>query len=186
MFISIMMLALSVCMDSFGIGFTYGLRKIKIPLLSICIITLCSSSVLFLSMYFGTLLTKFFSTEQTKMVGGCILIGIGFISIVNLFRKNNLSAETVDLDQSGIITGKEAVLLGFLMSMDSFAAGVGAAFIGFSPFLTITVISLLNVWLLFFSVKLGELSSNRDIIKKLTFLPGMLLIIFGVLKILKP
>jgi hypothetical protein len=39
---------------------------------------------------------------------------------------------------------------------------------------------------LFFSVKLGELSSNRDIIKRLSFLPGMLLIIFGVLKILKP
>jgi putative Mn2+ efflux pump MntP len=186
MFLSLMMLALSVSMDSFGIGFTYGLRKIKIPLLSICIITLCSSSVLFLSMYFGTLLTKFFSTEQTKMVGGCILIGIGFISIVNLFRKNNLSAETVDLDQSGIITGKEALLLGFLMSMDSFAAGVGAAFIGLPPLLTITVISFFNVWLLFFSVNLGELSSNRDIIKRLTFLPGMLLIIFGVLKILKP
>jgi putative sporulation protein YtaF len=70
MFTSLMMLAFAACMDSFGIGFTYGLRKMKIPLLSICIITLCSSSVLFLSMYFGTLLTKFFSTEQTEMVGG--------------------------------------------------------------------------------------------------------------------
>jgi putative Mn2+ efflux pump MntP len=186
MFISLMMLAFAVCMDSFGIGFTYGLRKMKIPLLSICIITLCSSSVLFLSMYFGTLLTKFFSTEQTEMVGGCILIGIGFISIVNLFRKSNPSAETVDLDQSGVITGKEALLLGFLMSMDAFAAGIGAAFIGFPPFFTTTVIAFFNVWLLFFSVKLGELSSNRDIIKRLSFLPGMLLIIFGVLKILKP
>jgi putative sporulation protein YtaF len=117
-----MMLAFAVCMDSFEIGFTYGLRKMKIPLLSICIITLCSSIVLFLSMHFGTLLTKFFSTEQTEMVGGCILIGIGFISIVNLFRKSNSSAETVDLDQSGIITGKEAWLLGLLMSIDAVAA----------------------------------------------------------------
>lgn len=39
---SLLLLAFALSLDGFGVGITYGLRKMKIPLLSVLIISLCS------------------------------------------------------------------------------------------------------------------------------------------------
>ena len=53
----IIALAFAVSLDSFGVGTTYGLRKIRIPLVSTVIIAGCSGAVLSMGMCMG----KFFS-----------------------------------------------------------------------------------------------------------------------------
>lgn len=58
--VSILLLALAVSLDSFSVGFTYGLRKMKIPLKAIIVIAFCSGTVMFISMLIGSFLTKFF------------------------------------------------------------------------------------------------------------------------------
>ena len=53
---SIILLALAVSLDSFSVGFTYGLRKMRIPFKSIAIIACCSAMTLTIAMLLGHLL----------------------------------------------------------------------------------------------------------------------------------
>ena len=58
---SIILLALAVSLDSFSVGFTYGLRKMRIPFKSIAIIACCSALTLTISMLIGHLLQQVLS-----------------------------------------------------------------------------------------------------------------------------
>ena len=52
---SLVLLALAVSLDSFSVGFTYGLRKMRIPFKSILIIACCSAVTLMIAMLIGHL-----------------------------------------------------------------------------------------------------------------------------------
>jgi putative sporulation protein YtaF len=80
--ISLLLLALAVSMDGLGVGITYGLRRIHIPLKSILIISLCSGAVVLISMLVGTWLSTLFSFRIASFVGAGILILIGCWSLV--------------------------------------------------------------------------------------------------------
>lgn len=57
--------------------------------------------------------------------------------VINILKK----PMSADFDNSGTITGVEAIVLGFALSLDAFGAGIGASMLGYSPlFLTIAVI----------------------------------------------
>ena len=56
--VSLLALALAVSLDGFGVGVTYGLRGIRIPLASIAIIAVCSGAVIWLSMLAGGFLSE--------------------------------------------------------------------------------------------------------------------------------
>ncbi|WP_372636321.1 manganese efflux pump, partial [Cohnella sp.] len=47
--VSLLLLALAVSLDGFGVGVTYGLRGIRVPWVSIAIIAACSGLMLFIS-----------------------------------------------------------------------------------------------------------------------------------------
>ncbi len=67
---------------------------------------------------------------------------------------------SADFDQSGTITGIEALMLGFALSLDSFGAGIGAAMLGFSPiYLAITVAIMSSLFVLL-GIKSGTFSIN--------------------------
>ncbi len=89
-----------------------------------------------------------------------------------------------DLDQSGQINGKEAIWLGFALAMDSFGAGVCIALMGFS-ILWVSVCTLTFAFLLvtagyFWGGRAGENPAYR----KLKLVPGIMLITFGMIRIL--
>lgn len=84
--VSLLLVALAVSLDSFSVGFTYGLRKMKIPLKAIIVIACCSGAVMFLSMLIGGFLTKFFPVYVTEKLGGLILVGIGAWVLYQFFR----------------------------------------------------------------------------------------------------
>lgn len=86
-FISLLALALALSLDGFGVGITYGLRRTKIPLLSIVVISICSGLVIALSMQVGVFLSHVVSPDAASIVGAVILIGIGAWSLLQLIRK---------------------------------------------------------------------------------------------------
>src|SRR3954471_4376535 len=159
---SLLLLAFALSLDSFSVGFTYGLRKMVLPLKSVLIIATCSAISLMIAMSIGHGLEKILSPGITASLGGFILIALGAWVLYQFFRpekekdsdlleheklivnfeirslgiainilKKPMSA---DFDQSGTITGIEALMLGFALSLDSFGAGIGAAMLGYSPF----------------------------------------------------
>ncbi|UPK45861.1 manganese efflux pump [Paenibacillus pabuli] len=95
-FISLLALALALSLDGFGVGITYGLRRTKIPLLSIVVISICSGLVIALSMQVGVLLSHVVSPDVASIVGAVILIGIGAWSLLQLIRKRGKEQQETD------------------------------------------------------------------------------------------
>ncbi len=102
-FTSLAVLAIAVSLDSFGVGMTYGLRKIKIPLLSVLIISCCSGIVIWLSMGVGHWLTSYVSSTMASSIGASILIAIGCFALVQYFRgrkQQGIEHHTVENNQT--------------------------------------------------------------------------------------
>ncbi|TNJ61832.1 sporulation membrane protein YtaF [Paenibacillus hemerocallicola] len=109
-FLSLAILALAVSLDGFGVGVMYGLRKIRIPLVSIAIISVCSGLVIFTSMQIGAFAAKFLSPAVAKSTGAVILIGIGVWAIVQMWRQrpDNGSSDDADTGPGGAAAGQSA------------------------------------------------------------------------------
>ncbi|MGQ3478993.1 MntP/YtaF family protein [Paenibacillus sp. TY11] len=102
---ALLLLAFALSLDSFGVGVTYGLRKMKIPLLSIAIISVCSGLVIGISMQLGALLSHVLSPVYTTVFGAVILICIGCYSLIQaLHRKEDLTEDSVEAPRGLLLT----------------------------------------------------------------------------------
>jgi len=99
--------------------------------------------------------------------------------VIEILRRPQIA----DVDRSGIITASEAVLLGCALSLDSFGAGLGAAMVGFSPFITALIIGVSSGLFLLGGMKLGFRFSTWRAMQNLSILPGIMLIVMGILKL---
>lgn len=217
---SLLMLAIAVSIDGFGVGITYGMRRIKIPVHSVVIITACSAFVILVAMYIGGWLAYFLAPSVTHYIGGTILIGIGLWAMYNIRRQQNSNAEAeeeptpvadganpqsvlaieikslglviqilkrptkADIDHSGTISGVEAMFLGLALSLDAFGAGIGAALMGYTPWLTALLIGVASCVFILSGLKLGFVYANARWMKRMTYMPGILLILCGLFKLL--
>ncbi|WP_025691906.1 MntP/YtaF family protein [Paenibacillus zanthoxyli] len=81
---SLLLLGFALSLDGFGVGITYGLRKLRIPLPSVLIISLCSGVVMGVSMQVGVLLAKVVSPHIASLIGAVIILLMGCWSLVQL------------------------------------------------------------------------------------------------------
>lgn len=237
---SLLFLAFAVSLDSFGVGVMYGLRKIRIPLLSVAIISCCSGFIIYASMQIGVLMSRFVHPETARYIGALILMGIGVWAVVQMVAGKKDDAEDAleasaadvtagesqpeggpfgeagtlaaaaptareivyielkrfglviqilrtpsmaDMDRSGNISPYEAVLLGLALSLDAFGAGIGAALLGFTPWLTASVIALASGVFLGTGLTIGLRYAEIKWMRKLSILPGFVLILMGIMKL---
>jgi putative sporulation protein YtaF len=82
-FFSLLTLAIAVSLDSFGVGVAYGVRRIRVPLGSFAIITLCTAFTLVLAVFAGEMIAAVLSPELTQALGGVLLVGIGLVAVLN-------------------------------------------------------------------------------------------------------
>ena len=71
--LEILLLVLSVSLDSFIASISYGSSKIKIPLISALIVDIISSSMLGISLVFGSFLQNYISINIAKLFSFIIL-----------------------------------------------------------------------------------------------------------------
>jgi putative Mn2+ efflux pump MntP len=229
---SLLLLAFAVSLDGFGVGVTYGLRRIRIPLLSIVIIAFCSGLVVWLSMQIGAVLSGYMPPVTAKWIGAVLLMLIGGFALLQLWQRRHAEVEDeahaeqvastvqsleadahgqkttastivilelkrlgiviqilrtpqmADVDRSGIISSSEAILLGFALSLDSFGAGLGAAMVGFNPVLTALAISLSSGLFLLAGMRLGFRFAGWRGMRALSVLPGIMLIVMGLIRLI--
>lgn len=222
-YVSIVLLAFAVSLDSFGVGLNYGLRRIKIPKTSILIIAGFSGMMMFVSMLLGALIAPILPEQYASWTGGAILIIIGLWAFIQMRRQKEHGEEhqdsslfkteqpvpgpkrvlhlefrrlgivieilrtpsTADIDRSGTITSGEAVLLGTALALDAFGAGIGAAFIGLTPWLTAPMIAMFCAIFLWLGYGAGQIASHIAWLRKLSFLPSVILIVLGLSKLLQ-
>lgn len=201
-FFSIIMLGLAVSLDGFGVGFAYGLRRLRIPLYSLFIICLSSALSVFISMEAGSLITRIIQVQVGSILGGTMLVGVGFLIIrqalgtgasndaatceedhtrgFSLLSSTLREPSLADFDSSGVITGKEAVFLGVALAMDAFGAGFGAAMMGFDPMLTSAVVGITKLFLLSSGIFLGRRCGGTFSGEKAPVLAGVVLMAIGL------
>ncbi len=203
-YMGLLFLVSAVSMDGFVVGMTYGLRNIRVPFPAICIIMICSGTVVFLAMTIGTAFRSVISPDFTSKIGGVILICIGLFSIWNSLRsRRDLSAEEMaedtskktnftsnissvistpskaDINQSGRISMSEALLLGVALSMDAFGAGFGASMLGYTALMTTIFIAFMSGAFLFAGIHVGAIFAQYSIMRKLVYVPAAILIAIG-------
>ncbi|PWA05459.1 sporulation membrane protein YtaF [Pueribacillus theae] len=204
--LALLLLAIAVSLDGFGVGFTYGLRKMKIPFRSLMIIASCSALVLLSAMGIGSIIGGWISPHLAESLGGVILILIGAWMIYRLKHPNGKKSKNnqmivnfeikslgiviqvlekpmvADFDESGTITGIEALILGLALSMDAFGAGISAALLGYSPlFLAISIACMSSIFVLS-GMKCGLILSKIKWMERFSLIPGVLLIVLGIFK----
>lgn len=204
-YMGLFFLVIAVSLDGFGVGITYGMRKVLVPIHALCIIMLCSGVIVLASMTLGTALLSFISPGIAKIIGGVILIFIGCFSLFNTikpklkflhteekemenrlhhFKKVLLTPDSADLDSSGTISSGEALLLGIALALDAFGAGLGASMLGYSAILTAVLVACMSGMFLFCGIKIGMLLSKNKQLQRLTLLPPFLLIGLGIFNLI--
>lgn len=213
--------AVALSLDGFGVGIAYGIRKIRIPVSSLVIIGLTSSTAVGISMFFGHLVAKYVSTRLAGIAGALILIAMGCRMLLQAWSCNNKRISvteaggagneelktipilnfkikslglviqilreptTADIDKSGHISVKEALLLSLALAVDALVAGFGAAMAGFRPILTPFVVGPFSAFWVALGVYIGKRYAAKWLGGRAAVLPGWVLICLGVARVMK-
>lgn len=162
--------AASSSIDNLGVGISYGIRGIRIGLLSNLIMAVVCFACSEAGILFGGWLSAVLPGIMPVVIGAFLLTIIGFrIILMAIPRKSRVGSESAageqkkgnplenmlqnpekaDVDRSGEIGAGEAVVLGFALSANAVTNGLGAGLLGLSP-LAISIAaaagSFVTVW----------------------------------------
>ncbi|EGT3616636.1 sporulation membrane protein YtaF [Clostridium perfringens] len=200
-FLSIILFVVAASLDILVVSFAYGLKNIKINSSSTLIIASISALGTLISMLLGKLFLDAIPLKLGDIIGGLVLLGIGFYSIYSYFKEKkslpsnneeNSSSpifilenpEIADKDKSGNIDFKESLALAIALSLNNFGLGIGASISGLNiPFTTITtlIVSLIFISLGFClpkKIKSKKLAAKSNLISGVIIILLSLFIIF--------
>lgn len=213
MFLTYLFLALSLSIDSIGIGITYGLRNTRIPILSKLILFFISIFFTTISLMLGNLITKFLPDYIVTFIGSFILIFIGIWILFQIFHTSTKKECSInsnepkiyslfikflgitiqiikepkssDLDNSKIIDWKEACFLGIALSIDSISVSFGSGITGLSSFCFPILVASFHMLFLFIGKFLGhKISGIQKFPENIcNIISGFLLIIIGITRL---
>ena len=202
----LLLLVIAVSIDGLGVGISYGIQKIRVPLLALAIIMICSGTTVFTAMTIGSGLKHFISPNISEKFGAFILIFLGCFNLYHLFRAKRremqsssnttdstvlgdvkkviISPQQADLDRSGTISKHEAILLGMALALDAFGAGFAASLLHYSPLITAGLVTFMSGGFLLLGLKIGLLLSKKKNNKIISFFPSLLLIFIGLFNLI--
>lgn len=214
MFLHCILLAFCSTLDSFGIGITYGLKNTHILFSAKIILFLCCFLMALLSLFLGNCFSSIFSDYITNLFGSLILVFIGSFFILSSLKKdrpreNKKTIEKVtpkvyqffirflgitiqiirnpinsDFDHSNHIDGKEAIFLGFALSLDTIGIGISSSMLTIPFFFFPFCVSIFQLFFLSFGNFLGrKIQTISNIPENIwSILAGFLLIFIGFTK----
>ena len=193
--------ALAVSLDTFLAAAAYRSSNIRIPPLSVLVISIVSAAVLGLSLGFSGILTSVIDPKLCRTAGMIILIVIGTATIFKSFIRSlikkiagndaplrvcgfglavsiYLDETAADVDRSKILSAKEAAILAAASSLDSAAIGINYGLSGISPLVT----ALFTVACTAFAIVLGSAAAKKisSLRHDFSWTGGVLLIILAI------
>lgn len=102
-------MANALSLDGFGVGLTYGLRRIRIPAGPMAVITLCTVLAMGISMLFGSWVMSWLRFIPATVLGGLILVGLGLFQSIRAWRRYRGKKEDAD-ETSSELFGHEKVI----------------------------------------------------------------------------
>jgi len=206
--LAILLFALAVSGDGFMVGIAYGIKKIRIPILSLLVIAMASTLAVTASMILGKGISCFITPQWTSSIGAGIIILIGLYFLLQAARHKIFSLEhdvedpllslninslgiiiqilkkpsTADFDSSGEISVKEAFFLGLALAMDALGAGVGLAMTGMNILLTAISVGMLKFTLVSCGLTVGSKFQNERWQGVNALLTGLILLAIGIIE----
>lgn len=192
--ITILLLALTLSLDSFFTSISYGINNIKISKTINFIISSIGTILLGITLFFTNFLSGFLSNSFCIFSSFIILFSLGCYrifeqSIKNFLKNRNnrffkvyIDETTADFDQSHELSIKESIILGIVLSLDSIGSGIG---IGLSPEQPIILLFFTFLFTILF-IRTGCLLGKK-IIKKVPnigWISGLLLILLSFLRLI--
>lgn len=203
-----LILVLSLCIDTFVTSIVYSSNKIKIPVVSGLIIDTICSLFLAISLFFGYLIKDFIPINIASTISFLLLLILGVYRLFEAFFKNlikkyydkgspltfkifefkfilQIYADEVkaDLDESKILSPKEAFFLAVALSLDSLTVGFGCSIGSVNYLATVLLSFLVGALLLVLGGYVGrKISKNSNL--NLSWLSGVLLIILAFIRII--
>lgn len=198
-------IAAALSIDALILGFTYGIRKIKIPFISKGLIFMISFVCCFISSAVGKNIITIFPDNAGKILSIIMLFGLGvYMTASNFIEKeinNNrkkyhiaskvfgititIIKDPVSGDQNNSLKIEclEAVYIGIALSLDSVGIGFGSGFFEKSIYLFPTLVGGFQTLMVCIGAIIGKSFSAFNLNKKfLSLVPGIILIILSVIK----
>jgi len=184
-------LGVSTNVDNLGVGVAYGMKRIRIGMMSNVLIAFFNASATFLSMVAGESISSFLPTKISGYAGNCIIILIGIWGLMNTFgfwgsdvektpsgepqEVVNLdyiaqNPEVLDVDGSGHINTRESLPLAFALSITNLGTGIGAGLAGFSVGFLVLIMFIFSI----VGISLGYFLGNKFSLKLPGRWPGIL------------
>lgn len=206
--IVMVMFALAVSADGFMVGLSYGLNKIRIPVISLLVIALASCMAVTTSMLVGQGLMLYLQPRGAANIGALVIIAVGVYFLLTAFREkiNSLEVEEqepfitfsirflgiivqilkepsrADFDASGEISAREAFFLGLALALDALGAGVGVAMTGFNILYTAITVGVVKFIVVNLGIILGHRVSSQRLQSISWWVPGLVLICLGFME----
>jgi putative Mn2+ efflux pump MntP len=180
MLLSYIILAISVSIDSFGIGITYGIKKTHIYTISKIIMFIISFIITFIAVNLGAILSKYISYGLANFISSAVLVCMGFWVAYKAIRKKEAIASNLDTLQK--IEWKDAIYLSFILSIDAICVGVCGGAMGYSPFIFSLLATTFQLIFLCLGKFLGEKITLISFIPENTWsiLSGIMLVCVGI------
>ncbi|MFJ7971610.1 manganese efflux pump [Psychrobacillus sp. NPDC096389] len=181
--ITIVLIGIAANLDNLGIGLAYGAKQTKIPIGSNLMIALISMCVTYVAVFTGGAFTAYISPSVANFWGSFLLCLIGLWTLWSSRVSNkhsNKDPKKFDKDNNSIISLKEAVLLGFILSINCLASGIGIGANGISAIWTVISIGFFSILTVGLGSHFGYLLMKTFIGKYSTIISGCLLIFIGV------
>ncbi|MCK9478293.1 MAG: hypothetical protein M0R40_02165 [Firmicutes bacterium] len=178
-FITNIMLAVSLSVDALGIGVAYGLKGVKIPITAKIIIFAASFVIATLCELLGQYLLSILLPFVIKAIGIVILLAVGVYTVFS-------DPFSYDADKSLDIDLSEAFFMGIALSIDSVGVVIGNTAIGGALNILPLAISICQFGFLSIGQKIGSKIMLRGKLgyRSLSVLTGAIIIIIAVFRIM--
>lgn len=197
--LSALLFSISSNLDNIVVGIAYGIKKIKIGVIANIIIAAVTTIGTFLSMSVGSYISTFLPQSVTNALGAVVIIFLGIyfvaqsiIKLRNNTKSNELAlkditdmieyAEKSDLDDSGNINIKEALLIAFGLTFNNLGTGVAASITGVSIQFTVIATFILSIITIIIGEAIGNHILGEILGKYAPLISGILLIILGIIE----
>jgi putative sporulation protein YtaF len=199
--LSALLFSLSSNLDNVVVGIAYGIKKIRIGIFANLIIAFITSTGTFLSMSVGAYISKFLPHSVANSLGAGVIIILGvyfvtqsIIKLINNTKSKELAlknitdmieyAEKSDLDNSGNINIKEALLVAFGLTFNNLGTGVAASITGVSIQFTVISTFILSIFTIISGEAVGKQVLGKFFGKYAPLFSGILLIMLGIIEFL--
>lgn len=186
--ISALLFGISANIDTFVLGFSYGIKKQHIPLLTNLILSFITFAGTLLSIAAGRQLAAFLPAGVAGLAGSILLILLGcyycskYLLLLTQGRKRNgnINAASLSIESEALLSRRETFALGIALTLNNAGMGVGASFAGIHFLLTSITTFVLSAVFLITGNRLGTRFAPPFLQRFADLLSGLIIIALGI------